>query len=60
MDRYPGTRITNFYQDIRTYGRGHEEYYERASEQRRAVRALQPERPPRVVQGPARANGRWW
>ncbi|MBN2056696.1 CoB--CoM heterodisulfide reductase iron-sulfur subunit A family protein, partial [bacterium] len=29
---YPRMRIYDFYQDIRTYGRGHEEYYERASE----------------------------
>ena len=32
-ERYPGRHDHDFYQDIRTYGRGHEEYYERASEQ---------------------------
>jgi heterodisulfide reductase subunit A2 len=30
--RYPDAVIADFYQDIRTYGRGHEAYYERASE----------------------------
>ncbi|HEX9022288.1 MAG TPA: CoB--CoM heterodisulfide reductase iron-sulfur subunit A family protein [Geobacteraceae bacterium] len=30
--RYPDAMIADFYQDIRTYGRGHEAYYERASE----------------------------
>ena len=28
---YPGTRVFDFYRDIRTYGRGQEELYERAS-----------------------------
>jgi heterodisulfide reductase subunit A len=30
--QHPEAVIANFYQDIRTYGRGHEAYYERASE----------------------------
>ncbi len=30
--RYPDAMIADFYQDIRTYGRGHEAYYERAAE----------------------------
>ncbi|MBN2432932.1 MAG: CoB--CoM heterodisulfide reductase iron-sulfur subunit A family protein [Acidobacteria bacterium] len=30
--RYPDIRIFDLYQDIRTYGRGHEDYYEKASE----------------------------
>lgn len=29
--RFPDTHIFDFYQDIRTYGRGHEEYYTQAS-----------------------------
>jgi heterodisulfide reductase subunit A len=30
-ERYPGTRVYEFFRDIRTYGRGQEELYERAS-----------------------------
>ncbi|MFH1153933.1 MAG: CoB--CoM heterodisulfide reductase iron-sulfur subunit A family protein [Pseudomonadota bacterium] len=30
--RFPGTRVMEYYRDIRTYGRGHEEYYERAAQ----------------------------
>ena len=30
-ETYPGTRVFDFYRDIRTYGRGQEELYERAS-----------------------------
>ncbi len=31
LDRYPDVNIYDLYKDIRTYGRGHEEYYENAS-----------------------------
>ncbi len=31
IERFPGTYVYDFYRDIRTYGRGHEEIYERAS-----------------------------
>ena len=55
-DRYPGTRITSFYQDIRTYGRGHEEYYEQASERGVLFVRYDPGRPPRVIKDP---HGRW-
>ncbi len=30
-ERFPATQVYDFYRDIRTYGRGHEEYYESAS-----------------------------
>ena len=30
-ERFPDINIFDFYQDIRTYGRGHEDYYEKAS-----------------------------
>jgi len=30
-EAHPGTRVFDFYRDIRTYGRGHEEIYESAS-----------------------------
>jgi len=31
--RFPDRNVFDFYQDIRTYGRGHEDYYENASKQ---------------------------
>ncbi len=31
-EHFPGTRVYDFYRDIRTYGRGQEEIYQRASE----------------------------
>ncbi|HEY3284152.1 MAG TPA: CoB--CoM heterodisulfide reductase iron-sulfur subunit A family protein [Armatimonadota bacterium] len=31
LDRFPGLNVYDLYRDIRTYGRGHEEYYEAAS-----------------------------
>lgn len=31
LDRFPKTQIFDFYRDIRTYGRGHEIYYEQAA-----------------------------
>jgi len=30
-ERFPNVNVFEFYQDIRTYGRGHEDYYENAS-----------------------------
>ena len=30
-DRFPAVNVYEYYQDIRAYGRGHEEYYEKAS-----------------------------
>jgi heterodisulfide reductase subunit A len=30
-EHYPDTRVFEYYRDIRTYGRGHEDYYESAS-----------------------------
>lgn len=32
-ERYPGTHVFDLYEDIRTYGRGHEAQYDRASAQ---------------------------
>ncbi|HXK08415.1 MAG TPA: CoB--CoM heterodisulfide reductase iron-sulfur subunit A family protein [Vicinamibacteria bacterium] len=46
--RYPEARITSFYQDIRTYGRFHEEYYERAAEKGVLFVKYDPKHPPRV------------
>ena len=47
-ERYPRARITSFYQDIRTYGRFHEEYYERAAEKGVLFVRYDPRHPPRV------------
>jgi heterodisulfide reductase subunit A len=55
-ERHPATHITSFYQDIRTYGRGHEQYYERAAEQGVLFIRYKPEAPPRVEPDP---QGRW-
>ena len=46
--RYPQAVIADFYQDIRTYGRGHEAYYERASEAGIVFLRYDPRHPPRV------------
>ncbi len=51
-ERYPGARITSFYQDVRTYGRFHEGYYERAAEQGVLFVKYDPRQPPRVERDP--------
>jgi heterodisulfide reductase subunit A len=50
--QHPEVQITSFYQDIRTYGRGHERYYERASEEGVLFVRYEPTRPPRVEPDP--------
>jgi len=47
-EQYPEAVIASFYQDIRTYGRGHEAYYERASEEGILFLRYDPHDPPRV------------
>lgn len=34
IERYPGTNVFDVYEDIRTYGRGHEAFYSQASQNR--------------------------
>jgi heterodisulfide reductase subunit A len=51
--RYPDAVIGDFYQDIRTYGRGHETYYERASESGVLFVRYDPYRMPRVERNTA-------
>ena len=51
--RYPDAVIVDFYQDIRTYGRGHEAYYEQASEGGTLFVRYDPYHPPRVERNPA-------
>jgi len=47
-DTYPKTRVFDFYRDIRTYGRGHEELYERASKNRILFLRYEPTKAPLV------------
>ena len=51
--RSPETVIVDFYQDIRTYGRGHESCYEQASENGILFIRYDPYHPPRVERNPA-------
>ncbi len=48
QERYPRMNIYSFYQDVRAYGRGHEEYYTRASEGGAIFLRYDPNHPPRV------------
>jgi len=50
LDRYPEVKVYDFYQDIRTYGRGHEDYYEDASKKGVLFFRWKPESPP-IVDG---------
>lgn len=50
---YPDLNIFSIYEDIRTYGRGHEEYYREASENRVTFLRFHAEEGPRVVANPA-------
>jgi heterodisulfide reductase subunit A len=46
--RHSETRVFEYYRDIRTYGRGHEEYYEQAAKQNVLFFRYEPESPPTV------------
>ena len=48
----PKATIASFYQDMRTYGRGHEAYYERACENGVIFLRYDPRHPPRVERNP--------
>jgi heterodisulfide reductase subunit A len=50
--RYPDLQVYDFHEDIRTYGRWHEDYYTRAAEQGVAFVRFNPLRPPRVERDP--------
>ncbi len=47
-ERFPKTFVYEYYRDIRTYGRGQEEYYERASNNGVIFFRFEPESPPVV------------
>jgi heterodisulfide reductase subunit A len=53
--KYPETYVFDFYRDIRTYGRGQEDYYDRASSQNVMFFRFEPEAPP-VIE---RSSGRF-
>ena len=55
-ENYPGTRVFDFYRDIRTYGRGQEELYERASKNRILFLRYEPVEAP-VVERNNGSNG---
>lgn len=46
--RYPQTRVFDYFRDIRTYGRGQEEYYDQASNHNVLFFRYEPESPPEV------------
>ena len=48
-ERFPDVSVSEFYQDIRAYGKGHEDYYEKASKNRVLFLKYAAEEPP-VVQ----------
>jgi len=47
-EKFPDVAIYDFYQDIRTYGRGHEDYYEKASKNGVIFFRYDPKEPPKV------------
>jgi heterodisulfide reductase subunit A len=48
-EEFPGTRVFDFYRDIRTYGRGQEEIYEQAARNQVLFLRFDPEEPPAVI-----------
>ncbi|MFH2124911.1 MAG: FAD-dependent oxidoreductase, partial [Pseudomonadota bacterium] len=50
-DKFPETNVYELYRDIRTYGRGHEEYYLNAGRAGVVFARVAPEAPPVVTQG---------
>lgn len=58
QDRYPGTRIYDLNKDIRTYGRGHEAYYEEAGRRGALFFRYPDEEPPHVETAQAPAKGK--
>ncbi|MBU4276865.1 MAG: CoB--CoM heterodisulfide reductase iron-sulfur subunit A family protein [Proteobacteria bacterium] len=50
-EKFPETNVFELYRDIRTYGRGHEEYYLNAGRSGVIFARFEPEAPPVVTQG---------
>jgi heterodisulfide reductase subunit A len=53
--KHPGTHVFDYYRDIRTYGRGQEAYYDKASDHNVMFFRFEPDAPP-VIE---RSNGRF-
>ena len=51
-DRYPQTRVFDFYRDIRTYGRGQEELYTQAAQNRVVFFRFEAGEEPQVLRNP--------
>jgi heterodisulfide reductase subunit A len=51
-EKRPDLTVYDFYQDIRTYGRGHEEYYEKASKSGTIFVCYDANEPPSVTKAP--------
>jgi heterodisulfide reductase subunit A len=51
-EKFPQAQVYDFYQDIRTYGRGHEDYYRRASDNGVLFLRYFGEEPPEVSRAP--------
>jgi len=51
-EAHPGTRVFDFYRDIRTYGRGHEEIYESASNNKVVFFRFEAQAAPEVSKNP--------
>jgi heterodisulfide reductase subunit A len=47
-ERYPATHVFEYYRDIRTYGRGQEDYYESAAQNNVTFFRFEPDSPPVV------------
>jgi heterodisulfide reductase subunit A len=50
-ERFPETQVLDFYRDIRTYGRGQEDYYDRASASNVLFFRFEPEDAPQITRG---------
>ncbi len=51
-ERFPGTRVFEFYRDIRAYGRGQEELYQKAARNKVLFLRFEPGNPPVVERSP--------
>jgi heterodisulfide reductase subunit A len=51
--RFPEMNLYSFYEDIRTYGRGHEAFYQEALDNRVFFLRFHPDDPPQVLEAPA-------
>lgn len=52
LRRFPGINVFDLYEDIRTYGRGHEEYYKQASLNGVRFLRFEAEKGPSVIEDP--------